>query len=283
MSENENKPTIDEIEEVLDDGEPIEVDIRDVAARYMELESGSMYVWGRRRSGKTHMVKWMLYSLTQMGLEYDLVLLFSGTTCKDQFPMISRSFQYEGWTNESAQVIDRLIARQREILAHNAECTEESEKRKLGRCLVILDDVLGSDGQLWQGKKAGTLSSLFFQGRHHSIDVWLLTQTMSGFRRVMSNSDLLVSWRSNSAEQRKEIRVAHCTCEEGGGVEVGRRAESFLERSWKGKHGASVIDLAGSHSKHSLKEYVFSCTCPEDDVPTFGVGPETHWTVGNDV
>ena len=101
MSENENKPTIDEIEEVLDDGEPIEVDIRDVAARYMELESGSMYVWGRRRSGKTHMVKWMLYSLTQMGLEFDLVLLFSGTTCKDQFPMISRSFQYEGWNNES--------------------------------------------------------------------------------------------------------------------------------------------------------------------------------------
>ena len=283
MSENESEHTMDEIEEVLDDGEPLDVDIRDVAARYMELESASVYIFSRRRAGKTHFMKWFLYSLTKGGLEYDLVMLFSGTLCKVQFPMISLAFQYEGWNNESAQVIDRLIAKQKEIMTHNSECSEESEKRKLGRCLVILDDVLGHDGQLWAGKKSNTLSTLFFAGRHLNIDVWLCSQTMSGFRRVMGNSDLLVSWRSNSAEQRKEIRVAHCTCEGGGGIEVGRRAEAYLEKTWKGRHGCQIIDLAGAHSKHSLKEYVFACTCPPDDVPVFGVGPNTHWTISNDV
>ena len=110
------------------------------------------------------------------------------------------------------------------------------------------------------------------------MSVWLLSQTMKGFSRVRANSDLVINWRSPSHTQRKDLRDAHCTCK-GTTPDDIRAADRFMEKCWKGKHGCQIIDLAGQHGRNQLAGYIYSCTAPADDVPTFGVSPACHWTV----
>ena len=268
----------------VEEEEPTEIDIEDVAHRLCktDIEAGSLYVFGARRSGKSHFVKWLLYYMTAMGKEYDCVVLISGTTCTNQFPMIPRKYHFQGWNSETAKVIDTMIDTQKDILQHNSECTTESEKKVVPECLVILDDVLGGTeeggGQLWTGSKANTLQTLYFQGRHLRISVWLLSQVFRGFSRVRSNADLIIDWRSPSHTQRKDLRDSHGSCK-GCSPDDIRASDRFLEKTWKGKHGCQIIDLAGSHGKHRMSDYIYSCTAPADDVPVFGVSPPCHWTV----
>jgi len=148
--------------------EPHNISALDLAHRLVktDIESPTIQCIGSRRSGKSYYIRWLLYYITALGKEYDLVLLFSGTISTGQWPMIPSKFQFEGWNNESAKVLDQVIERQKQTLKHNQEATSDAEKKPLAEVLCIFDDVLGGDGNLWVGKKADTLMSLFWLGRH---------------------------------------------------------------------------------------------------------------------
>ena len=260
--------------------EPHDISALDLAHRLVntDIESPTVMVIGPRRSGKSFYVKWLLYHMTALGKEYDLVMLFSGTTMTNQWPMIPSKFQYERWNNESAAVLDQVIERQKQTLKHNQEATSEAEKKQLPEVLCVFDDVLGGDGSLWVGKKADTLMSLFWLGRHLRIGCILCVQDLKALSKVRKNCDTLVLWRSPSHTQRKDIRDAHCTCA-GCSPDDIRCSDRFMERCWKGKHGAMCIDLAGSHGKSELQSYVYATAAPPDDTPEFGMGSEEHWQI----
>jgi len=60
--------------------EPHDISALDLAHRLVntDIESPTVMVIGPRRSGKSFYVKWLLYHMTALGKEYDLVMLFSG-------------------------------------------------------------------------------------------------------------------------------------------------------------------------------------------------------------
>jgi len=259
--------------------EPHDISALDLAHRLVntDIESPTIQCIGSRRSGKSYYIRWLLYYMTALGKEYDLVLLFSGTISTGQWPMIPSKFQFEGWNNESAAVLDQVIARQKQTLKHNQEATSEAEKKPLPECLCVFDDVLGGDGNLWVGKKADTLQSLFWLGRHLRIGCILCVQDLKALSKVRKNSDCLIIYRSPSHTQRKDIRDAHCTCK-GCSPDDVRCSDRFMEKCWSGgKHSAMCIDLAGSHGRNELQSYVYSTTAPPDDTPEFGMGAEEHW------
>ena len=81
-----------------DEPEPHTISALDLAHRLVnsDIESPTIQVIGARRSGKSFYVRWLLYYMTALGKEYDLVLLFSGTISTGQWPMIPSKFQFEG-------------------------------------------------------------------------------------------------------------------------------------------------------------------------------------------
>jgi len=265
-----------------DEPEPHNISALDLAHRLVntDIESPTIQCIGSRRSGKSYYIRWLLYYMTALGKEYDLVLLFSGTISTGQWPMIPSKFQYEGWNNESAKVLDQVIERQKQTLKHNQEATTDAEKKPLAEVLCIFDDVLGGDGNLWVGKKADTLMSLFWLGRHLRVGCVLCVQDLKSLSKVRKNSDILLIYRSPSHTQRKDIRDAHCTCK-GCSPDDVRCSDRFMEKCWAGgKHQAMCIDLAGSHGKSALQSYVYSTSAPPDgDPPVFGMGSEEHWQI----
>ena len=260
--------------------EPHEISVVDLAHRLVstDIESMSLMCVAPRRAGKSYYIKWLLYYMTALQKKpYDLVMLFSGTISTGQWPCIPSKFMYEGWNNENAVILQEVIDRQKKILQHNAEATSDAEKKELPECLVIMDDILGGDGNLWQGKKADTLQSLFWLGRHLRIGICLIVQDLGALSKVRKNCDILVIFRSPSHTQRKLIRDSHCTCK-GCSPDDVRCSDRFMEKCWSGgKHQAMVIDLAGSHGRNELQSYVYKSSAPPDATPEFGMGSDEHW------
>jgi len=274
-----------------DDLEPLDITVQQMAHRLLmtDIDHFSMYCAAPRRSGKTYLLLHLLYWLDTYarqkrgGPGYDCVLLFSGTSFKLQFPMISRLYQYDDWSDKEALIVDALLDRQQEIIEHNSQCTVESEKRPVPNVLIILDDVLGQAGNLYQGKRSRTLQALFFRGRHLNISQVIILQLLKGFSRVRSNSDMIVVWRSPSHIERKDLIDAHLTAESSN-PESRRAAERFYEKCFQSKHHCSVIDIAGSHGRKNIQQYCYSCVAPdfememdEEGHPPFGMGPEHTW------
>jgi len=259
---------------------PVEISVRDVAYRLTktDIDHFSAYICAPRRSGKTFLISHLLYHIDDFK-QYDAVFLFSGSAFNRQFHMIPNLYQYDGWSDKEADIINDVMERQQEIIEHNENCTEESEKRPVPSVLIVLDDVMGVAGNLWQGRKAEILQALFFKGRHLHISQILILQLLKGFSRVRSNSDLLVVWRSPSHIERKDLVQMHLTCESSNPESV-RAAERYYEACFKSKYHCCIVDLAGSHGKDSLNGYCYSCVADDFKIPpgSFGMGPEHHWT-----
>lgn len=265
--------------ETKPDEEPVNISVADLAHRMNQLDSWTFYGFGMRRSGKSFFLRWLLYYQTLLGKEYDAVFVFSGTAMNNQFDMVPRKFQWERWNDESARIVEEIFNRQKDIVQHNSECTEESEMRTVPSVLLIFDDVFHSgDGALFQGFKAEMMSKIWFQGRHYNISSALLAQAMKSMSRIRSNSDIVASFFPSSHIIRKELRDHHLTVESTTPESV-RAAERFMMKTWNGKHACQIIDLADSAGKRSLGGFVYSCTAPADDPPKFGMGHEDMWKV----
>ncbi len=259
---------------------PMDITVRDVAHRLTmtDIETFSLYICAPRRSGKTYLIKHLLYHIDDFK-QYDAVFLFSGSAFNRQFHMIPNLYQYDGWSDKEANIIFEIMERQQEIIEHNEECTEESEKRPVPEVLIVLDDVMGVAGNMWQGRKSEILQALFFKGRHLKINIVLILQLLKGFSRVRSNSDMCVVWRSPSHLERRDLVQHHLTCESSNPESV-RAAERFYEACFQSKYHCCIIDLAGSGGKTCLTDYCYSCVADDFDLPkgSFGIGPEHHWT-----
>ena len=88
--------------------------------------------------------------------------------------------------------------RQRDIIEHN-ESTEEPDQKPIPRILMIFDDIMGgSEGNLWQGKKANTMQKIFYMGRHLHISTIVILQKFKGMSTIRSNADILAIFRTQS-------------------------------------------------------------------------------------
>jgi len=260
---------------------PTEISVRDwahrIAAKDSDIDAFTIMACAARRSGKTWLINWLLYHLDAYeGGQYDAVFLFSGSSFNGQFTCIPKRYQYEGWTDANAEVVNEIMRRQKTIIAHNEEAGSEGDKREVPRVIILFDDIMGSEGNLWQGAKAKTLANIFYMGRHLNISTIVILQKFKGFSQVRSNSDFLIIFRAPSHVERKDIIDGHLTCTSTD-PESRRACERFYESTFKSRFHCCLIDLAGSHGKRRLSDYVYSIAAPPDKPPTFGMGPEHHW------
>jgi len=263
-----------------EDEQPTEITTEQLGQRLASIDHFSMMICAPRRSGKTWLSAHLLWELDEYK-DFDMVMLFSGTAFNGQWKMIPKKYKFEGWNNENAQIIENVMNRQRDIIELN-ESTEEPDQKPIPRILMIFDDIMGgSEGNLWQGKKANTMQKIFYMGRHLHISTIVILQKFKGMSTIRSNADILAIFRTPSHIERRDTIDAHLSCESCD-PEQRRKCERFYENCFKTKHHCCIIDLAGSHGMKCLKNYCYSLLAPSEETPNFGMGPEHHWSKSSD-
>ena len=146
-----------------EDEEPTEITTEQLGQRLASIDHFSMMICAPRRSGTTWLSAHLLWELDEYK-DFDMVMLFSGTAFNGQWKMVPKKYKFEGWNNENAQIIENVMNRQRDIIEHN-ESTEEPDQKPIPRILMIFDYIMGgSEGNLWQGKKANTMQKNLLHG-----------------------------------------------------------------------------------------------------------------------
>ena len=70
----------------------------------------------------------------------------------------------------------------------------------------------------------------------------------------------------------------HLTCCSSMNPEERRACERCYESCFKSRFHACVVDLAGSHAKTELTNYMYCVCVKEEEMDLkFGLGPEHHW------
>lgn len=267
---------------VGDDGvpEPSEISIRDLAWRLFSDESDidhpAVLVASPRRSGKSWFIKHLLYwgSNYRKGT-FDACFLYSGSSFTGQWPCIAKRYQFFDWTEENAAHLQSILRKQKQMIEDDENSDHPTGKAP--RVFVLLDDIQTGEGNLWQGLRGRVLQQCYTMGRHCRVTVVTIVQRLRSFSALRSNSDALLLFREPNSNIRKAIIQEHMSCEESTDISVFRRAETFYEKCFKSKHHALVLDLAGSRGAKCLTEFCYSCKAPEEECPTFSMGPAHHW------
>jgi len=139
----------------------------------------SVLVVAKRFSGKSHLLKWIVYNLIKAG-KFDSILIFTQTgLANKEWDIINEDFIYE---NFDPEILEKLYNKQRDLWG----------KGKKSNVCLILDDFIGDV----------TLNSPIVQkiastGRHFGISLFLCSQK---FTQVVSplireNSDYVICFK----------------------------------------------------------------------------------------
>lgn len=143
---------------------------------------------GARRSGKTHLTKWMF---SQMQSQFDAVFILTRTGASGAWDDVEYNQMFRENFPEALQVI--------------IECQEQVRtihgKKRMPRVCVILDDILGH-----LGRNDVSICDLATQGRHLHVTVFLLSQHYTAFApEVRNNTDLLIVFSNMSQSTGESI------------------------------------------------------------------------------
>lgn len=128
-----------------------------------------LYLIGKPKTGKSHMTKFIIKELMKNKL-YDYVLVFCpslGLSKDSSYDFIPSEFQYNKYSDYKIRNIMRLQK-------------QRKEENKPNRCLLILDDIIGSIN-----KNNKTLHKLITLHRHYNISIIISSQYMKGVDPVL--------------------------------------------------------------------------------------------------
>lgn len=161
-----------------------------------EIKNFSMGLWGKRRTGKTVLLKYILSKIHKF---YSECHIFSGTSTVQQeiYGFANPDNIYDGYQeNILSEIISDSQQKIKEALKNKPSSITESEyKKKLPYKMIILDDVI-SDKSLRYSK---LLNDIFILGRHLNICVIFLSQTVTGIPKSMrANLDISAAFHLNN-------------------------------------------------------------------------------------
>jgi hypothetical protein len=163
------------------------------------LPDATILLLGRRRSGKSWLVRDMFYHHRQIPSG----VVFSGTEEASPFfsDFIPDSFIHSEYDPDLMESI--MIRQKKKIRAATKPGQPGSGKLPSNNLFIVLDDML-HDAQNW--KKEKTIKSIFFNGRHFNFLFILTMQYPLGITpELRSNIDYVFVFNEPSVKNRKKI------------------------------------------------------------------------------
>lgn len=230
----------------------------------------AMIMGSMRRSGKTHLLNWVLYQLRD---RFDVAFVFSSTSIvQNSFEYIPKNYHWRG-LDES--VIERMLTQQQACIKRWRLEGKPAHSRP-PRVLVVLDDII-ADRRLYFSP---AITRIFTEGRHSHCSIVLLSQKLVGMTPpvIRSNADCMVFFRQPSHDYRKHIVKNYLS------INDDRKApQAFLDAVWDEKFKALVILVSESQHCTELNQFCYYYLAPADDPPPFQLGHSMFHTARNKI
>jgi len=227
------------------------------------VKYSNIVIYGGRGSGKSSVLKWILYYKHK---RFYTSLMVSGTalTTKDFTPFMAEGTIYNDF---QLSAIETLLAEQMKVRIE----TEHGKRKKTLKhdVVVILDDILHLD-KSWQ--KSESIKTLIFNGRHYYADLIICIQDIiaipPGFR---SNIDYLVI--TNVKEENSMKKLYDNYWNHGFGNR--KVMEEVVKKCTEG-YRVMVIDNKNANKSQDLYDCVFYMEIPDPQfIPPFILGSKT--------
>lgn len=231
------------------------INIRQFDMKKIQKDS-SIVLLGKRRTGKSFLVKDILYNHKDIPLG----MVISRTEHLNAFysDFIPNMFIYSKY---EPQMLDKLFARQERAINENWQ----------DPCVFLLFDDCLSDASNW--KKDERIKEIFFNGRHYKILYLLTMQAPMGIPPEMrTNIDFTFILKNNNANDREKIYKNYA------GVFPTREIfECVMDECTENYH-CLVIDNT-THSKH-LEDQVFIYKAKNHE--DFKMCPKSLWKISEE-
>lgn len=170
------------------------------------LTDSTVLVIGKRRSGKSFLIRDMFYHKQDIPMG----IVFSGTESASPFfgDFIPDSFIYSEY---SSDLMEAIFNKQKQKLRKFKERKKGDDK---GKCkennfFIVLDDML-HDASSW--KKDKSIKSLFMNGRHYNVMGIVAVQYALGIPPDLRNNiDYVFIFNEPSIKNRKKIYEDYCS------------------------------------------------------------------------
>lgn len=146
----------------------------------------------RKYSGKTHLIKYILYSLIQQQ-RFDYGLIISPTAANGQWNVVPAEYVHDAWDDDT---ITRLINKQKRF----------AKEGKKVNCFLVLDDVLGS-----VNLNSKLFTFLITAGRQFNISIFLIVQKWTSAIPpiVRQNAEYIMLLRQPDAGVIKQLWIEY--------------------------------------------------------------------------
>ena len=234
--------------------------------KHMELtdpasSNPSIIIFGPRGSGKTHIMKHLIYTM-QKKKHFDKAYLFSNTAQLQHgvYDFIPKNNQHIGFKED---IIAKLIDEQRQdVMTKKANKKEKNIKR----ILVVLDDVIDDN----KTRHSRILNQLYTQGRHLYIVPIMLSQQIgeNGIApTIRVNSDLVIGFNAGAQYDRELMSERYLSL-------IHKKAgEQVYNNLTNERYSCIAIYNKGICSARAYQDYVYRYKAPQE-VPSFSIGSQ---------
>lgn len=227
-----------------------------------EVKNFSMGLFGKRRTGKTVLLKYILSKIYKF---YDECHIFSGTSRVQQeiYGFTDPEYVYDGYDEAKLDdIINDSQTKIKQLLRDKPSKVSESDfkKNQVPYKLIILDDVI-SDKTLRYSK---LLNDIFILGRHLNIAVIFLSQTVTGIPKSMrANLDLAGAFHLNNIKDSSFFIEQYFS---DNGTKFGRELMNRVTQK-----NYNCIMVKNYVTSQDIYDRVFQITA-EVDTPVFKIG-----------
>ena len=218
----------------------------------------TMGVFAKRRSGKTHAIREILFRLKK---RFTDVYLFSATV-----DLQDDVYEFVPKSNRSnfldIKKIQSIVDEQRHALMKQKGV--KGKKKQMRNPLLIFDDIIGEAGI----RKAPEFSDLFIKGRHSHVSIIVLSQTFSSLdgipKSARLNLDYACAFFIDAEYDRKQFIERFCS------KQGKKEGEEFFKQITSEQYCCVIVDNVNTTAR-KCEDYIFKFKA-KPKCPKFQIG-----------
>jgi len=253
----------------LNDGQE-NINEMDIEKLSKELDSISMIISAPRRSGKTHLIRDILFKMGQY-CKWDLIILYSETALFNvDYDYISDKFKFDHYDSEH---LEKIINQQSHNMIKYKK--QKMKGKQPPKILIILDDCISGNKILYDEN----IAKLYTLGRHLKISVIFLTQHLNALSpKIKKNSDVLIFFRNPDLEQSKELqdRYMHLFNDDR------KKISNIIDRIYDEPYKCVVVCVYKIQKAEKISDYIYYYRAPEAKPEQFRLGQPQFWIESNE-
>jgi len=229
---------------------------------YKILPDSVIFCIGRRRSGKSWLIREIMYVLSRKNTPYGSI--YSGTEhCNPFFKnFFPKSFIKRDFTEDD---LSNILESQKEKVRRHAKRMNEDDGRCLQNNMLLCMDDMMSDEDIW--KKSKSFKRVFVEGRHYNILFLMSLQYVLGIPPALrENIDYVFLFASDGNNLKK-------IWENYAGIIPNFKMFKFIFTKCTENHSCMVIDKTSTSNKLDDKIFYYRAKHPG----TFKFGSPAFW------